>query len=370
MTTYFIRRALLTIPTFLGVTLVAFGITRIVPGGPLERVMLELRAGAAGGEAGAGGGPAFQGQITQEMLDEYRKAFDLDKPWYQAYLLWLGRLVRLDLGDSYKYDEPVWDMIASRFPISIYFGLTGFLCAYLVSIPLGIAKALRHGSSFDFLSSAVVFIGYSIPGWALGILLMLVFASDQVFGEALLPLGDFRTTSYQQLPEIVKSWNSFESVRSETGQFDWQRLSLAGKVVDQVWHTLLPLLCYMVPQFATLTILMKNSLLENIGQDYVRTAYAKGLSPTRVIYWHVLRNSLIPLATGLGHALSLIMAGSFLIEYTFNIAGIGQLGYQSILARDYTVVLGILSINAILMMFGNIVSDVLYALIDPRIRFD
>ncbi len=365
MTAYFIRRLLLMIPTFIGITMVAFLITRLVPGGPLEQAIMQLRMAAAEGGTAI---TMASGELPQEAIEEMKKALELDKPWYVAYVRWLGRVFRFDLGNSYRFREPVARLIVDRFPVSIYFGLTGFVLAYLVSIPLGIAKALRHGSVFDMVTSAIVFVGYSVPGWALGALLLVLFAGGQFF--QWFPLGGFRSTSYDELPAIVRQWEDIDAVSDEFGTFDWNRLSWKSKVVDQLYHTVLPVFCYMVGSFASLTILMKNSLMENLGQDYVRTAFAKGLSERRVIWVHVLRNSLIPIATGLGHAIGVIMAGSYLIEYIFNIDGLGYLGYTSLVARDYPVVMGILAINVLLTLLGNILSDFLYALIDPRIRFD
>ncbi|MGI6300953.1 MAG: ABC transporter permease subunit [Verrucomicrobiota bacterium] len=367
MGAYFIRRFLLIIPTFIGVTMIAFFITRMVPGGPLDRAIMQFRMGAAmeGGAdiAGAGGG-----QIPEAALQELKRAFDLDKPWYAAYALWLGKLARLDLGNSYQYREPVAGLVADRLPVSMYFGLLGFTLAYLICIPLGIVKALKHGSRFDFVSSAIVFVGYSIPGWAMGALLLVLFAGGQFY--AWFPLGGFRSSAYDDLPAMVRQWEDIDQVSDEFGTFQWDQMSLCSRVIDQVHHTVLPVFCYMLGSFASLTVLMKNSLMENLGKDFVRTAFAKGLSPRRVVYLHTLRNSLIPIATGLGHALGVLMAGSYLIEYVFNIDGIGYLGYTAIVGRDYTVVMGILSINILLLLVGNIFSDMLYAMIDPRIRFE
>jgi len=371
MTAYFIRRLLLVIPTFIGVTVIAFTITRLVPGGPLERQIMRFRQAQAAGEGGALGGGGLvdpTNQISEAALAEMKKAFDLDKPGYVAYFQWVKRLLTLDLGRSYRYRKPVWELISGRFPISLTFGLSGFLLAYLISIPLGIFKALHHGTPFDFASSAVVFIGYSIPGWALGALLLAFLASGRFWN--VFPLGDIKTGSYADLPSLVRMIDDEESVSDEFGSFDWNKLSLTSQIIDRAYHMALPVLCYMMASFATLTILTKNSLMESLGQDYVRTAFAKGLAPSRVIFLHALRNSLIPLATGLGHAISALMAGSYLIEWVFNIDGIGYLGYTSIVSRDYTVVMGILAINTLLILVGNILSDVLYAVIDPRIRFE
>ena len=342
MSGYFARRFLLLIPTFLGVTFLVFAITRFVPGGPIEQMLVQMQAGAAESGAGAAGGGQGAVELPPAVLEALNKHYHFDEPFYVAYVRWLADVLRGDLGKSYTFNEPVLGIITARFPVSIYFGLIGFLLGYMVCIPLGIWKAIRHGSPFDFVSSAIVFVGYSVPGWALGVVLLVFFGGGSFYD--WFPLGGFRSD-------------------------DWAQLSLGGKIVDQVHHTFLPVLAYAVGSFATLTVLMKNSLMENLGQDYVRTAYAKGLSERRVVLVHALRNSLIPISTGLGNAIGLLMAGSFLVERVFNIDGIGYLGYRSIIERDYAVVMGIYVINTLLILIGNIVSDVLYVLVDPRIRF-
>ena len=342
MTGYFVRRLLLIIPTFIGITLVVFVIMHFVPGGPVERQIMRYKM-AMTSEGGAGASSvAFSTEIPPEALAELRRFYGFDKPVHIRYVLWLGNVLRLDLGKSYVYQDPVWDVIKSRFPISIFLGLTGFLLSYLVCVPLGVIKAVRHGSRFDFASSAIVFLGYAIPGWALGTALLVFFGGGSFL--SVFPLGGFRPDN-------------------------WEYLSWWGKITGQLHYMFLPVLCYMVGSFATETILVKNSMMESLGQDYVRTAFAKGLSERRVIFVHALRNSLIPLVTGLGHVISLILAGSFLIERVFNIDGMGYLGYQAILQRDYPVALGILVIGSLLMLVGNILSDIIYAVVDPRIRF-
>lgn len=342
MTGYFLRRLLLIIPTFIGITLIVFLVMHFVPGGPIERQIMRYKM-AAMSEGGATGGTAGLGtEIPPEALEELRRFYGFDKPVHIRYLSWLWNVMRLDLGTSYVYQDPVWDVIKSRFPISIFIGLTGFLLSYLVCVPLGVLKAVHHGSKFDFLSSFIVFLGYSIPGWALGTALLVLFGGGSFWN--VFPLGGFRPSN-------------------------WEFLGFFQKIVAQIQHMFLPVLCYMIGSFATLTILMKNSLMENLGQDYVRTAFAKGLDEHRVIFKHALRNSLIPIATGLGHVFSLILAGSFLIEKVFNIDGMGYLGYTSIIQRDYPVALGILVISSLLMLIGNILSDIIYVLVDPRIRF-
>ena len=341
MSAYFLRRLLLIIPTFLGITMVVFVVTHFVPGGPVERQIMRMRMGS-GSEAAAAAGGRGAIALPEDAIAEIRKYYGFDKPVYIRYARWLSNVVRFDLGTSYIYQDPVWDVIKSRFPVSIFLGFTGFVLSYLVCVPLGIVKAVRHGSRFDFITSALVFLGYSIPGWALGTALLVLFGGGTFW--SLFPLGGFR-------PE------------------NWEYLSVWGKITGQIHHMFLPVVCYMVGSFATETILTKNSMMENLGQDYVRTAFAKGLGERRVIFVHVLRNSLIPLVTGLGHVISIVLAGSFLIERVFNIDGMGYLGYTAILQRDYPVALGIVVLSSLLMLVGNILSDIIYAVVDPRIRF-
>lgn len=339
MTGYFLRRVLLIVPTFIGITLVVFVIMHFVPGGPVERQIMRFQMAMADR-----GGTAMRSgvEIPQEAIEEIQRYYGFDKPVHIRYALWLRNVVRLDLGRSYVYQDPVWDIISARFPVSLTLGLTGFLLSYLVCVPLGVFKAIRHGSRFDLISSAIVFLGYSVPGWALGTALLVLLGGGSFLN--VFPLGGFRPDN-------------------------WEYLSAWGKITGQAEHMFLPVVCYMVGAFATETILTKNSLMENLGQDYVRTAFAKGLTERRVVFVHALRNSLIPLVTGLGHVISLVLAGSFLIERVFNIDGMGYLGYTAILQRDYPVALGIVVISSLLMLVGNILSDIIYAVVDPRIRF-
>ena len=343
MTGYFIRRFLLIIPTFIGISLAVFVIMHLVPGGPVEQQILQFRMALAQ-EGGAGGAADFTGGegLPQDAIDEIRRYYGFDKPVHIRYATWLWNVLHLDFGESYIYHQPVWDVIKSRFPISIFLGLTGFLLSYIVCVPLGVLKAIKHRSNFDFFSSFIVFMGYSVPGWALGAGLLVLFGGGSFWG--LFPLGGFRPDN-------------------------WEFLNIGQKITAQLHYMALPVLCYMIGSFATLTILTKNALMENMGQDYVRTAFAKGLDEKRVIFIHALRNSLIPIVTGLGHFISLILAGSFLIEKVFNIDGMGYLGYTSILQRDYPVALGILVISSVLLLVGNILSDMIYVVVDPRIRF-
>ncbi len=343
MTTYFIRRLLLVIPTFLGITVISFCIMQIVPGGPLEQEIMKIRSqGMMGGETQGASGRTGSTQIPEEVLNEMKKFYGFDKPIPLRYATWLWNILHLDLGRSYVYGEPVWDVIKSRFPVSIYFGLIGFTISYTVCVPLGVWKAVKHGSSFDFLSSSLVFLGYSLPGWALGAILLVLLGGGSFWD--VFPLGGFRSEGWADLPV----WD---------------------KIIDQVYHTILPIMAMTVGSFATLTVLMKNGLMEQLGQDYVRTAFAKGLSEKRVIFLHALRNSLIPIATTIGGMIGIILSGSYLIELTFNINGFGLLGFTSMVNRDYPIVLGELVIGTLIGLIGAIISDMVLAMVDPRIRF-
>ena len=248
------------------------------------------------------------------------------------------------LGHSEKHNQPVGKLIWDRLHISAIFGITSFLLVYSVCIPLGIMKALKHGAKFDIFSSFTVFLGYSIPNYAFAAILLSIFATNNVFDVPILPSRGWR-------PE------------------DWEQLSVIGKIIGQLKHAILPIIAYMVGAFATLTILMKNSLMENLSQDYVRTAFAKGLTEKRVIFFHAVRNSLIPLATGIGSIIGLFLAQSYLIEKIFGIDGIGLLTFKAIGTRDYGIIMGFLVIGIFIRLFGNLISDLCYALIDPRIRF-
>jgi microcin C transport system permease protein len=404
MYSYFIRRFLLIIPTFIGITFLCFTVTRFVPGGPVEQAVLRYQqASAQLGEAGAGSSSdgAEQGQISEEMMQRLKEIYGFDKPFYVAYVHWLWRVLHFDLGESDTYSKPVWDLIKEKFPISIWFGLTGFLLSYGICIPLGVWKAVKHGSIFDTASSVLVFIAYSIPGWTAGVILLMLFGGGSYWN--VFPLGGIHSTTVTQEsyladyllegstaqhlpPEIREKYpdlhdediiNSRHPAYShipadkkhKLSKGSYEDLSGFGQFIDKARHMALPVFCYVLGMFASMTVLMKNSLMENLGQDYVRTAFAKGLSEKVVIFKHALRNSLIPIATGLGHMLSIILSGSYLIEKVFNIKGFGLLGYESLIARDYPVTLGILVIGSLLKLFGNIFADILYCVIDPRIRF-
>jgi len=339
---YFFRRLLLMIPTFIGITFFSFGLCQFVPGGPIEQVIMQMR--------GVGGGPGDRmssaaGPITEEQRKALEKHFGFDRPLAQRYWKWLVR-DRIGLAvESYKYpNKTVWQLIKERFPVSLVFGVTGFVLTYLVCIPLGIAKALRHGSAFDLASSAIVFIGYAIPPFAFGMVLKVLFSGvTQTFWD-IFPVAGFHSP-------------------------DFAAMGFGARIQDLFMHMFLPVLCYMVGNFAVLTLLMKNSLMEQVGQDYIRTVLARGASRGRAIWGHAFRNALIPVATGFGGILTIMFAGSVLIERVFEIPGMGRLSLDAIVSRDYMVFMGILSLTAILGMLGRLLSDFCYMLIDPRITF-
>jgi microcin C transport system permease protein len=339
---YFARRLLLVVPTFIGITFVVFALIQVVPGGPVEQLLAQMK-GLSQGEAGKG--TRVSTAVTEQYRQQIEAHFGFDQPFHRRYVKWLFR-DRLGMRmESYKFpNKTAWQLIRERFPVSLIFGVSGFLLSYLVCIPLGIAKALRHGGKFDLVSSAVVFVGYAILPVTLGMVLKTLFCGT-----------------------VDRLWDVFPVAGFESDGF--ARLSLAAKIRDRFLHMFLPVLCYLIGHFAVLTMLMKNSLLEQIGQDYVRTVLAKGGSAMRAIWGHALRNSLIPIATGFGGILTVVFAGSVIIEQIFEIPGMGRLSIEAIVGRDYAVFMGILSLQSVLGLAGNILSDFCYVLIDPRIHF-
>lgn len=338
---YLFRRALLVIPTFIGITLMIFTLTRFVPGGPVERVLLSMQMQGSS-EISGGSTSVTEGNnaLSAGQIAELNAFYGLDKPVFEAYVDWFGKLVTLNLGESTRYYEPVIDMISERLPVSLFYGVATFLISYLISIPLGYAKALKHGSLLDASSSILIFVGYALPGYVIGVLLITLFGYQLEW----FPMGGFVGDEFDDL-----AW--FEQIK------------------DILWHAILPLTCYLIGDFALLTMTMKNNLMENLASDYVRTAIAKGLPFRTAVRKHALRNSLIPVASHFGNSLMFFMTGSFLIEVIFNIDGIGLLGYEAIIERDYPVVMGLFAINAMMLMVGNILSDVCVALVDPRVKF-
>ena len=341
---YIARRILLIIPTFIGITIVCFSLTRFLPGGPVEMRLMKMRGMGGGGEVAASSQTAGAG-VTEEYRRQLERQFGFDKPIYEQYYDWL---VTNRMGmciPSYDYpNKTAWQLIKSRIPISIWFGLTAFILTYLICIPLGIMKALKHRQTFDAFSSLVVFVAYAIPSFALGMALKAVFCGTVDGLWDVFPLAGV-SSDFDADPTF---WTWF---------------------CDRAWHMFLPICCYVAGSFAMLTLLMKNSLLDQISADYVRTVIAKGGSRRRAIWGHAFRNSLIPIATGIGPMIGLLFAGSIIIESIFEIPGMGRLSWDALIGRDYSVFLALLSLTASFQLVGNLVSDILYMVIDPRIDF-
>jgi microcin C transport system permease protein len=338
---YLIRRLLLVIPTFLGITVVCFALTRLLPGGPVDIQLLKMR-NIGGTESHSGGGVV---QVTEEYRKELNKQFGFDRPVLVQYWDWL---VNKRMGmriPSYDYpNRTAWQLIASRLPVSLWFGVVSFLLSYLICIPLGIAKALRHRTAFDALSSVLVFAGYAVPSFALAMVLKMCFCGTVEGLGDIFPLGGFESDFAGTVP-------------------------FGTRLIDHIWHMALPVACYVAGDFAVLTLIMKNSLLDQVASDYVRTVLAKGATRNRAIWGHAFRNALIPIATGFGSILGVLFAGSIIIESIFEIPGMGRLSWDALIGRDYAVFMALLALTSVIQLIGNLLSDYCYMLIDPRIHF-
>jgi len=336
MKEYIIRRLLLMIPTLLGITILCFALTQFIPGGPVEQMISRIRA------AGSEKGMDASRTITVEEVENIKAYFGFDRPAHIRYIRWLGNVIKLDLGTSYFYEEPVWDVIVSKFPISLFFGFTSFFLSYLVCIPLGMMKAVKNKSTFDTVTSVIIFAGYVMPGYALGILLITFLGGGSFLD--LFPISGIVSDNFEILPP-------------------------GGKILDFLHHMVLPLICYMASEFAFLTILMKNSIIDEIKKDYMRTAIAKGATFNIAVWKHAFRNSLIPLATRLSEIFTIMFAGALLIEKIFDIDGMGLLVFNSIVSRDYNVIMGIILLTSVMVLLGRLFSDIMYVIVDPRIKF-
>jgi microcin C transport system permease protein len=325
------------IPTLFGITVLSFVIINLAPGSPVEQKLQQIRMGGAmssGSGTGGGGGARSESGVSEEVLEALKKQYGFDKPLLVRYGIWIKNIATLDFGDSFKYEEPVISLIASKFPVSIMFGLTSFILTYLICVPLGVLKAIRNGSSFDRTTSFVLFVMYSIPPLMLGILLLTFFASSSHFD--LFPIGGLYSDNYDEL-------------------------TLGGRIWDRVHHA--------IGSFTFLTMLMKNSLLDVIKMDYVRTAKAKGLSDKVVYMKHALRNALIPIVTGMSGILGLFFSGSIIIESLFGLDGMGLLSLTAANSRDYNVLMGLIFIQSLLFLASRLLTDILYVIVDPRIDF-
>ncbi|MGM8849120.1 microcin C ABC transporter permease YejB [Salinicola halophyticus] len=357
MASYIVRRLLLMIPTLLGILLLNFIIVQAAPGGPIDQMMARfegLNSNAStglesGGGDGSNGGGNSGGSVQrlhgvdEQLRQQLTQEYGFDKPAWERFGLMLKDYATFDLGDSLFRGQPVIDLILDRLPVSISLGLWTTLLVYLISIPLGIRKALRHGSAFDVWSSGAVVVGYAIPGFLFAILLIVVFAGG----------------SY---------WNWFP-LRGLTSS-NFSELSLLGKIQDYFWHITLPVLASAIGSFATLTMLTKNSFLDEIHKQYVLTARAKGASDRRVLYGHVFRNAMLIIIAGMPAALiGILFTGSLLIEVIFSLNGLGLLGFEAVMQRDYPLIFGTLYLYTLIGLVLKLVSDLTYVWVDPRIDF-
>jgi len=343
---YILKRLLLMIPTLFGIMLITFLVTQFVPGGPVEQMVNQLSGKGAVGEASSGSESLYRGQqgLDPEIVAKLRSYYGFDKPAYERFILMMGNYLRFDFGESYFHHKSVMELVADKLPVSISLGIWTFLITYLISIPLGIKKAIRDGSHFDTWTSTLILVGYAIPGFVLGITLLVLLGGGSFWD--LFPLRGLVSDNWDQL-----SW--------------WSQIS------DYLWHMVLPITAMSVGSLAVMTLLTKNSFVEEIRKQYVTTARAKGLSENAVMYRHVFRNAMIPLVTGFPAAfVGAFFTGSLLIEQIFSLDGLGLLAYESVLQRDYPVVLGTLYMFSILALVAKLLSDLSYVLIDPRIQFE
>ncbi|MEL6549580.1 MAG: microcin C ABC transporter permease YejB [Pseudomonadota bacterium] len=354
MSAYILRRLLLVIPTLFGVMLINFALVQFVPGGPVEQVLAQLEgegdvlAGFAGNDdpIDVGQESEYAGSrgLPQEFIEELEREFGLDKPPFERFLLMMGNYIRLDFGESYFRDIEVMALVAEKLPVSISLGLWSTVLIYLVSIPMGIRKAVHDGSSFDTWTSVAIIVGYAIPGFLFAVLLIVLFAGGSYL--QIFPLRGLTSDNFEEL-------------------------SALGKVADYFWHITLPVVASSIAGFATLTLLTKNSFLDEINKQYVITAKAKGLSEKRVLYGHVFRNAMLIVISGFPALfIGIFFGSSLIIEVLFSLDGLGRLGFEAALERDYPVIFGTLFAFGLVGLVVGILSDLMYVLVDPRIDFE
>lgn len=346
MKVYIIKRLLLMIPTLFGIMFITFSVTQFVPGGPVEQMVSQLRNSGPHGETGGTRSFGYRGEkgLDPAQIEELKVLYGFDKPATVRFVEMIKNYARFDLGESYFHHSSVIGLILQKLPVSISLGMWTFFIVYLTCIPLGIKKAIRDGSAFDVTTSTIILVGYAIPGFLLGLALLVLLG-----GGGFLDLFPLRG--------LVSD--------------NWDDLSLFGKLTDYLWHISLPIISTVVGSFAVMTMLTKNSFIEEIRKQYVMTARAKGLSENSVLYKHVFRNAIIPLITAFpSQFIMAFFSGSLLIETIFSLDGLGLLSYNSVVQRDYPVVLGSLYLITILGLFAKLITDICYVLIDPRIQFD
>ncbi|MGR3503245.1 microcin C ABC transporter permease YejB [Pseudaestuariivita sp.] len=357
MGAYILRRLLLIIPTLLGIMIINFSLVQFVPGGPVEQILAQMQGEGDVFESFSGGGNDVGEEtfgsdseyigargLDKEFIAELEKQFGLDKPPLERFFMMLWDYMRLDFGESYFRSISVVDLVLEKMPVSISLGLWSTLIAYLISIPLGIRKAVRDGSSFDTWTSGAIIVAYAIPGFLFAILLLVLFAG-----------GSY----YQIFPLRGLTSDGFEN------------LSFIGKIADYIWHLILPVTALTISAFATLTLLTKNSFLDEIKKQYVMTARAKGLPESRVLYGHVFRNAMLIVIAGFPAVfIGVFFTGSLIIETIFSLDGLGRMGFEAAVARDYPVIFGTLFMFGLIGLVVGILSDLMYVLVDPRIDFE
>ena len=344
MTLYIFKRLLLMLPTLLGILFFTFLIIQFVPGGPVEQLVNKL-SGLDSITESSSSSNTYRGSngLSDEHIEQLNKFYGFDKPFLERFFIMISNYASFDLGMSYFHNQSVGDLILSKLPVSISLGLWSFIIVYLVSIPLGIKKAVNDGSRFDIISSTIVLIGYSIPGFVLGIGLIVLLGGGSFF-------DIFPTRG------LVSD--------------DWSNLSVIEKILDYLWHITLPIICLIIGSFAVMTMLTKNSFIDKINKLYTVTARAKGLSENKVLYSHVFKNAIIPILTGFpAQFVSAFFTGSILIETIFSLDGIGLLSYEAIIQRDYPVVMGTLFIFTLIGLLTKLITDIMYVYVDPRIKF-
>lgn len=346
MWSYILKRLLLMIPTLLGILLITFAITQFVPGGPVEQMVAQLQGRETGGEgASASSGSGYRGRqgVDAKRIEEIKQLYGFDKPAPERFMHMLGQYSRFDLGKSFFHSKDVWQLILEKLPVSMSLGLWTFLLVYLIAVPLGIAKAVRAGTRFDTTTTFIVLLGYAIPSFVMGVVLLVLFAG-----------GSF------------VQWFPLRGLTS----LNWHELSLMGKIADYFWHIALPVTSMVLGGFAVITILTKNSVLEEVRKQYVLTARAKGVDERKVLWKHVFRNALIPIMTGFPAAfVGAFFSGSILIETLFSLDGLGLLSYESVIRRDYPVVLGSLFLFTIIGLLTTLIRDLSYIWVDPRVKY-
>jgi len=351
---YILRRLLLVIPTLLGIMIINFSLTQFVPGGPIEQILAELEGGGnvfesisgGGSELVEGGDGDYIGGrgLPADFIADLEREFGFDKPPLERFLNMMWNYMRFDFGESYFRSISVFDLVMEKMPVSITLGLWSTLIAYMISIPLGVKKAVRDGTPFDTWTSGAIIVGYAIPGFLFAILLIVLFAGGSFF--RVFPLRGLTSANFEDL-------------------------SLIGKVLDYFWHITLPVLASTISAFATLTLLTKNSFLDEIKKQYVMTARAKGLTERRVLYGHVFRNGMLIVISGFPALfIGVFFGGSLIIETLFSLDGLGRLGFEAAVARDYPVVFGTLFAFSLIGLVVGIITDLTYVLIDPRIDFE